>query len=128
VAQLSTLGGRGVCFINSSTTSREDRISFPFILALGFLTMVVFIFITLPADLAALVCIVRGPAAYFHDGLRIGTIKPARFTDGQLVPSGISAVVGFASALLTMWVVGSLSLAIRKLVKRYFRKRGSDAA
>jgi len=113
--------------MNSSITSREDRISFPFFLALGILTLLVFIFITLPADLAALVCIVRGPSAYFHDGIRIQEVKPARFTDGQLVPSGISIVVGFASALLTMWVVGSLSLAIRKLARRHFKKRGSDA-
>ena len=90
--------------------------------------MIVFIFITLPADFAMLVCIVRGPAAYFVGGIRILTFKPARFSDGQLVPAGISAVVGFASALLTMWLVGSLLLAIRKLAKRHFRKRGDDAA
>ena len=112
--------------MNSATTSPKDRISYPFILALGILTMVVFIFITLPADLAALVCIVRGPAAYFHDGIRIGTVRPARFTDGQFVPSGISAVVGFASALLTMWLVGSLLLSVRNLARKLSRKRGDD--
>jgi hypothetical protein len=113
--------------MNPATTSPKDRISFPFFLALGILTLVVFIFITLPADLAALVCIVRGPAAYFHDGIRIGTIRPARFTDGQLVPSGISAVVGIASALLTMWLVGGSLLAIRNFTRGHFGKRGDDA-
>ena len=114
--------------MNASTASPRARISLPFFLAMGILTLAVFIFVTLPVDLAALVCIVRGPAAYFHDGIRIVGSRPARFTDGGLVPAGLSAVVGLLSALLTMWIVGGSLLAIRNRAKRHFENRKDDVA
>src|SRR5580693_9291257 len=92
-----------------------DRIPFPLFLLMGILTLVVFICVTVPADLALLVCLVRGPSAYFHDGLRI-VGRPAHFTDGQPVPAGISFVVCFVSFLLTMWLVAGLLLAAKNLV------------
>jgi predicted membrane channel-forming protein YqfA (hemolysin III family) len=72
--------------MNSSTTRSEDRISFPFFLALGILTMLVFIFITLPADFAMLVCIVRGPAAYFVSRLNQHDFQMGNSSLRGLVP------------------------------------------
>jgi hypothetical protein len=92
-------------------------------LAWGLLTLVAFLKVTVPLIEASLVCVVLGPHAYFADHVRITTIKPARFTTGEIVPGGISAVVTLAGCALTLVVMGVIFEAVARRFKRVFRRR-----
>jgi hypothetical protein len=92
--------------------------SLPFFLVWGLLTLVVVFLVTLPLAEVAIVCLVRGPHAYFSDGVRITHTRPAHFTTGELVPSLPSAIVALGSCALTFIVIGVCMYAAVQFIKR----------
>lgn len=89
----------------------------------GVLTLIIVLVFTLPLVEFTLVCLIRGPAAYFHEGVRITHTKPAHFTTGELVPPLPSAIVSLGGVALTLIVVGVLLYRAVQFFKGFARGR-----
>jgi hypothetical protein len=113
-ATASTKEGRAM-------TTTEQPKNTPFVLIWIALTSITLFTVTIPADRVAIVCLVLGPRAYFHDGVRLANNgKPGRFTTGQLIPPLQSAIVWLGSFLLTIIVVLVVMYIVASLVRRLF--------
>jgi len=93
----------------------NTRFQFSWILVLGAL----FVFVGVPFQKFLIVLWVRGSDAYFHQGIRVLRVKPARFSDGELVPQWINFTTGMAIFLIVS--VGLSLLLVRAL--RFYERR-----
>jgi hypothetical protein len=83
---------------------------------------VLLIFLFRPVQTFLLVCWAHGSDAYFRRGIRLMHMKPARFSDGSLVPVYMDLVTGFATFFgVVLSLTFLLILAIRVYEKRWIK-------
>ena len=83
----------------------------------------VFIYVGLPFQRALVVLWVRGSDAYFHQGIRVLRGKPAKFSDGSLVPSIPDALTGLTVFMLTAVGLSLLLVFVLRFYERHFQRR-----
>ncbi len=79
-------------------------------------------FVSWPIRNFVLVCWVYGSNAYFHDGIRVLSVKPIRFSNGVRVPTLPDLVTGFGALFIT--VIGLTALLALGL--RFFERRSEQ--
>jgi hypothetical protein len=91
----------------------------------GVLSVITIFKVTIPVANAVMVCLVHGPHAYFHDGLRITDTRPARFTNGQFVPGTLEVIIGFGSIVVTILAIAFLLAGVVEVFRRAFSNKRS---
>ena len=104
--------------------SKPKRLSDLFVGVWLILTMIVFFTVTAPLEKIILVCLVYGSGGYFHDGIRVVSRHPPRFSNGEPIPAALDGITWIGGGLLTIVTV----FAFLGFCRWLFRKRGSHAA
>jgi hypothetical protein len=87
----------------------------------------VFVFVGLPFQRFLVVLWVKGSDAYFHHGIRVLRGKPAKFSDGELLPQLPDAVTGFAVFLAIAFGLSALMCFALRFYEKHFQKRSRAA-
>ena len=106
--------------VTSPTDERNKRAALIMLPVMAVLSIVSIFKVTVPVSKAVIVCLVYGTHAYFRDGIRVTDAKPARFTNGELVPGVVGAVIPIVSVLLTLLLIGLLLECSVKFLRRRF--------
>jgi hypothetical protein len=100
----------------------NPRISIPW-------TLVIFLAnITIGVSLQQMLVVlwVKGFDAYFSKSVRVLPIKPAKFSDGMLVPTAPDAIFGLAVFITLSVALAGVLVLIARLVRAVTRRSGLE--
>jgi hypothetical protein len=100
----------------------NPRISIPW-------TVVMFLVnITIGVSLQQMLVVlwVKGFDAYFSKGVRVLPIKPAKFSDGMLVPMAPDAIFGLAVFITLSVALAAILVLIARLARSVMRRSGLE--
>jgi hypothetical protein len=80
------------------------------------------VFVGWPIRDCLLVCWVYGTDAFFHQGIRVVSAKPTRFSDGALAPTLPNLITGFGAFFVTVLGLTLLLVAVLRFYERRSHK------
>lgn len=94
----------------------------PFAIVWALFLFLLFGFVGTPVANALIVCWVRGPQAYLHEGIRIVKGRPLKFSDGMSVPAFPEYVTFFVLFFVVVFGLSYLLLFLLRVYERRFKK------